>query len=200
MHTYYMEKEDVARYQNTAEASQMDERRQNYMISSLERYVETGEPQVFYIADAEQLGVFLDILGLNPIDGEQVTRIAYLSTAQTFLIAEDNPRFDGTLKLEQLFDFIADSYHHYVEFVNNYKAYVTLKLDDTTAMTFEVESDEQPGICESCCNDEQYMEEDADYNCGHGVDDTYSFRYGAMVFNASELDDHRPEEGHTLLF
>ena len=185
-----MELGDISRFETSTEISaNMSEAVLKRHIDRLKAYVETGEPYSPYLDSRESYLAFIKLLGVETISGASVLGYQYRNSND---YAEDRhygALTDGDYKVEELMESIADARADLVEFPNNFTIGLGIAFDEKTAVVLSYEMDEQPGICDSCWADEEYMNFNGEYNCGHGVNDTYSAKYGAVVMNRDDISE-----------
>lgn len=161
-------------------------------LDGLQRYIETGEQYFFTLINNKEFDAFLNLLGIQEVNGNQVMLANYRNTAEYVdERIKESSRFisTDTFKTCELFEIIADRYANRVEFVNNFKVDLAVKLDDDTSMLLQYECDEQPGICNDCYDDPDYMEFDSNYPCDHGIPDDFTYRYSALIISSDDLEE-----------
>ena len=167
-------------------------------ISTLMNYIETGETQWFHIGfnAATEFADFTKLFAVDAFDGTRVIRAHYKNEMAYMSELTENANYKGPWTPKRLFDHIADSWMAHVEFVNNFEASFAIEIDETTALVLKMEMDEQPGICTDCWNKNRSdnREHENEYNCGHGVDDTYDAKYSALIMNRSDLENFNWED------
>lgn len=168
----------------------------NRFIQGLETYTEERQLYYFWFKDSDEFTSFVELLDIDTVDGDAVLETVYRNTARAGLERSDDTQYEGPWQLRGLFNAIADRGAPYVEFVNNYQALATITLDEESVVTIGMELDEQPGICDPCYEDEEYMEHNEDFNCGHGVKDEYHEKFLAVIYDRSQIPEIRPEDGH----
>ena len=185
-----MELGDISRFKSSTETSaDMSKAVLERHINGLKAYVETGEPYSPYLDSRESYLAFIKLLGVETISGASVLGYEYRNSND---YAEDRHKgvlADGDYKVEELMESIANARADLVEFPNNFTIWLSVAFDEKTAIVLSYELDEQPGICDSCWADEEYMNFNGEYNCGHGVNDTYSLKYGAVVMNQDDINE-----------
>lgn len=160
-----------------------------HWLERIRTYLETSEPLELHFFPDDLYKDFLKLVGLEVFDGRQIMEIRYENPTSYMAEENKNPSYEGSWTAEQVAQSIADRYASLVEFVNNYKASFCMKIDDKTALIFGQECDEQPGICEDCLHDEEYMELNADYNCDHGVEDTYEYKRWILLIDVDDIEE-----------
>ncbi len=168
----------------------------NRFVQGLNTYADNHDIYHFWFQGPEEFNDFAELLDIAIVDGEDVLETAYRNTAGGGLERLDDKQYEGPWPLRGLFNAIADRGAPYVEFVNNFQAIATIALDETSVVTVGLELDEQPGICDPCNEDEEYMEHNEDYNCGHGIKDEYYEKYLAAIYDRDQMEVIRPEDGH----
>jgi hypothetical protein len=191
-----MDIRDIERLRVRADEELQNEQPLGRFLEGLEQYVNSREIYHFWFADRNEFAVFSRLLDIEFVDGDAVLETPYRNGDSCFDVRKRPVSYTGKWPLRALLDNVADKNAFFVEFVNDFEAMATIALDDETVVTVCYECVEQPGICDGCLNDEEYMEHNSEYNCGHDLKDLYYQTYKAAIYDKSQMDEIRPEDGH----
>jgi hypothetical protein len=191
-----MDIRDIERLRVRADEELQNEQPLGRFIEGLEQYVNSREIYHFWFSDRNEFSLFSNLLDIEIVDGEDVLETPYRNGDDSFDARNRPVSYTGKWPLSALLNNVADRHAFFVEFVNDFEAMATIALDGETVVTVYYECVEQPGICESCSNDEEYMEYNSEYNCGHDEVDLHYQTYKAAIYDKSQMDEIRPEDGH----
>lgn len=164
-------------------------------VGVMNHYVETSAPCYFYFNPDETYKELVELLGIDEVDGSAVLATNYYNEMAYYSDLNNEPSYEGKWPLQAVINDIGDRYVNIVEFVNNFKAKVAIAIDEKTAVVFMVEIDEQPGICDDCRGNDEYMEHNENYSCDHDVPDEYDIKHSAMILDRTDLERFDWERG-----
>lgn len=162
-------------------------------VQYIDRHVETGSDEHFYLRDEEALMNFTRLIGHETVSSEQI--LAYYYSATAFERLEDSGEalnFNGERTVIAIQEMLGNKGMN-LEFPNDYNVKMAVALDAETMVIYVHESNASPVICHACASSRdpaiiQELAMNEHYSCEHSIDEYDTRDYALLVKIATPLE------------
>jgi hypothetical protein len=160
-------------------------------IDQIDNHLLTGDDEHFWIgSDEEKFDQLIALLGHTTLDGANVIAYDYTYNGRGDAYGQTNesPRFKGEWPMHSMLAKLGDIGMN-LEFMNEYRVKLFVKLDDESIVVYEHESHSMAVVCEDCQELEDYGPGGGSeyYSCDH-CDDEFSSTYRTALIKTPDED------------